>query len=368
MNLNRHNYEEFFLMYADNELTAADRKAVELFVQQNPDLKPELDLLVQAVLPAHTINFENKKELLKLENHQQALLLDYLDGELSNAADAENLVSASPAAKKEWDLLQQTKLKDEKIVFEGKENLYRKAPARVAQIKWWRAAAAVLLLGIGGWIFYNNINSGNISPEIITNINPVPEKTNSNSTVNNTPVVENNLTPATVVQPAVRASEKELSHNNQAAVYKHPVSTLPEKINKTPDKKDNSLVIKEYKKPDNNLPKVPLQIINNNQSNQNDMAIVTPSNSEVNNTGKTDAVAIKSVDKTETNIIKPTLFVEPGAEEEKNDDRFFYAKQEDVKRSKVGGFFKKVKRMVERSANIKTGNSIRVANIEFTSL
>ncbi len=47
MIINRHNYEEFFLLYIDNELDGGQQTAVEKFVEQNPDLGKELEMLKQ---------------------------------------------------------------------------------------------------------------------------------------------------------------------------------------------------------------------------------------------------------------------------------------------------------------------------------
>ena len=52
--INRHNYEEYFILYMDNELGSEERRMVEAFVQQHPDLKEELDNLLQYKLAPDT--------------------------------------------------------------------------------------------------------------------------------------------------------------------------------------------------------------------------------------------------------------------------------------------------------------------------
>jgi hypothetical protein len=68
MNINRHNYETFFLLYIDHELSVVERKAVDEFVQANPDLEEELVMLQQSILPTDRIVFEDKGSLLFRKN------------------------------------------------------------------------------------------------------------------------------------------------------------------------------------------------------------------------------------------------------------------------------------------------------------
>ena len=56
--LTRDNYEEYFLLYVDNELTPEQKAAVEAFVLLHPDLKDELDLLCGTRLPAEVLSFD----------------------------------------------------------------------------------------------------------------------------------------------------------------------------------------------------------------------------------------------------------------------------------------------------------------------
>ena len=66
MNITRHNCEEFFILYLDNELSSDDRTRVESFVNENPDLKNEFELLLQSrMTPDHELVFDGKQQLFK---------------------------------------------------------------------------------------------------------------------------------------------------------------------------------------------------------------------------------------------------------------------------------------------------------------
>ena len=172
--ITRHNYEEFFLLYADNELSPAERKDVEDFVLENADLEAELTMLQQARLePENFLVFENKELLLKQTaensfidhtNYEEYFLL-YIDNELDekNRKAVEKFVNQNPSVLQELELLQQTLIQPEAtIVFEGKEILYKKEEdEKVILFPWFRVAAAAIVLLAVGLLIFNNITKHN---------------------------------------------------------------------------------------------------------------------------------------------------------------------------------------------------------------
>lgn len=164
MNINRYNYEEFFLLYVDNELTKAERAEVEAFVHDNPDLEEELVMLRQTTLrPDAAITFQGKQDLLKPENagfinetNYEEFFILYVDGELPPAArrEVEAFAATQPHLQQELNLLQQTKLEPEQeVVFPDKSVLYKQPEKErpIIFMAWQRAVAvaAMILLALG---------------------------------------------------------------------------------------------------------------------------------------------------------------------------------------------------------------------------
>jgi hypothetical protein len=177
------NYEEWFVLYMDNELAAAQKKMVEDFLLLHPHLQEELDLLLDTRLPQEEVIFSGKEELLapsmKLNNVEEALLL-YLDNELPAAETkkVEERLASDKNFRLQYQLLQKTKPDAaEVILYPNKEELYRRADRRVLFPVWMRAAAALVLLLTGGYFFVLNQNADIVAPDNVVIIeNPLETK------------------------------------------------------------------------------------------------------------------------------------------------------------------------------------------------
>ncbi|MFM6924990.1 MAG: hypothetical protein ACKOU7_05770 [Ferruginibacter sp.] len=385
MQINRHNYESFFLLYVDKELSAADRKAVEVFVRENPDLQMELSLLQQTVVTDDDIVL-NKKDWLYMEEDISALqenLLLYADGELSPADKntVESLLNTNVSAKAEWNILQQTKLQpDMTVVFEEKTLLYRKEGGKVVGFKWWRVAAAAVLLGFGLWTgvsVYKNNTPGAAGSEVAVQENKtgsqqgrtgtVAEVKQATTTVDNT-VAENNN--------ATTSRQTNSGSGEKAATPVEKVNNAENQNSTTSDqaitKQNNS-----PKKPDNNLPKPYFENINNTRSNETIAANVSSeNNNSVRVSGNNDAVVklnskenkvvVADIDnsKTNTNLAAVQVVNTNTAEGDNNNSRYLNVDDNKGKRSALGGFIRKAKRVLERTTNVKTGEGITIAGFE----
>ncbi len=102
-------------------------------------------------------------------NNYETFFLLYLDGELTAAeqAEVENFLTTHADLQKEFSLLQFTIQRPADTVFEPKELLYRREEKRkIIPIYWSRIAAALLLILAGGWFMLTLLNNHKQSKSI----------------------------------------------------------------------------------------------------------------------------------------------------------------------------------------------------------
>jgi anti-sigma factor RsiW len=169
--ITRDNYEEFFLLYIDNELSLAARSAVEQFVDENPDLREEWETFLQCrVQPEAESVFRHKDELLKGEH--ETLFLSYVDGELDaeDRSGVEDMIGRDPSSAAELQRLLLTVSKpDLSVVFPDKESLYRtERRRRPVLLLWMRAGVAAAVLTVGALLFLNRPHGKGSLPVAVT--------------------------------------------------------------------------------------------------------------------------------------------------------------------------------------------------------
>jgi hypothetical protein len=190
--INLENYEEYFLLYVDNELTEAEKKSVEFFVARHPELMEEWTMLMETKLEPENITTDLKKDLYRSTETEgidasnfETFQLSWLDDEL-NEKDRhaiEMYTSLHPDAAANMELLAKTKLPQEVISFPDKSLLHRttSTPASVVTFNWYRMAVAAAIIVAAGLWFINKPVEEEI-PAALVPIAQVPKTSDSNDT------------------------------------------------------------------------------------------------------------------------------------------------------------------------------------------
>ena len=241
MKIDRHNYEEYFLLYVDNELSVEQKNEVELFVKQNPDLEEELIMLQQSrLIPDDNVVFHDKHLLIKetsnatigLDNYEEWLTL-YVDNELrqEDKARVEKFIAEHPHIRQQLSLFQQTKLVPEEIVFTNKRVLYRTEKARLISIQWWRVAAAAILIVAAGITTYSVLHtSKHATPDLATAKKQEPGK----QTTRNTTTQKNATAPVdhekAIVITTTSVNKPQLKEKSARRTEKSPTAVQSQQL------------------------------------------------------------------------------------------------------------------------------------------
>jgi hypothetical protein len=347
MKIDRHNYEEFFLLYIDNELSVEEKKQVDEFVQANRDLAEELSLLMQARLdPAENIIFSNKEFLFKTAatyqgpDFEEDLIL-YLDNELTGEArrNFEVLLATEPVMRENFDMFSQSKLDpSDKIIFGDKKSLYRKEEKTpVIGLAWWRvAAAAILILAAGLSTYKIVINRSSLSSvakiqePIHVQQTPAPSNEIKN-TPGNVAANERSSLPSNERNPDIAEVKKqdviEVSHNKLS--------------------KDPAIIIN----PENKI--IPVDALVNTQDKPTSTAVINTMQGTVSKTSTQDLSLSNAVNLHEK-VLAKQIINEPVVTKIEDETLNNYASTSENK--KLRGFFRKATRFIEHTTKINPAN------------
>ena len=133
MQIDRSNYEIWFIDWLDGNLNSIQVEQLKLFLAQNQDLKEEFSDLTPVNLVSSGISFRYKEHLKKSPSdispsQFEYLCAAYLENDLTNSQQTElkEIVNADPDKKKRFDLIQKTILAPATIRFKHKDHLLKR--------------------------------------------------------------------------------------------------------------------------------------------------------------------------------------------------------------------------------------------------
>lgn len=128
MNINKHNYEAFFLDYYEGKLTPNEVAELLLFIEQHPEVKEDFDSFENITLDNSSFVFENKEELKKeiTFNNKDEYFIKAIEGNITKTENEllNSFLKQHPQSFYELELYKKTKLYPElNIVFDNKDTL-----------------------------------------------------------------------------------------------------------------------------------------------------------------------------------------------------------------------------------------------------
>lgn len=215
MKITRENYEPFFLDYLEGNLEEHLVDDFIEFLQQNPDLKNELQLFETVTIPAEELKFPEKNMLYRNKYDQPEIFeqtsIAWLEGDLSisEAGEFMSYIEKNPKRKKELSRYELTRIRpDLSVTFSKKDKLYPQPVIR--QIKFWTMrVAAVLLVATALWILWPSDTDENVDQPAISELIPGNEATENHEPIDNKVInlqnADKNLTAQE--KPAIKRNE-----------------------------------------------------------------------------------------------------------------------------------------------------------------
>ena len=340
--INLSNYEEYFLLYIDNELSREACEAVEAFVREHPHLAAELEILQDTKLPpADAVIFDDKTTLYKatdncinINNHEEYFLL-HTDKELSatQEAEVEQFVLQHPQYQEEFLLLQKARLTPEVIECPDKHRLYKQPGKRVVPLYITRMAVAAAVAGVV-------VLAGNFLLNGKGNHTQVAVKTPQHK------AVEQTATPGkqtTVDLPEERQKDVAVTKNETKKQVQAPVKAS-KVVNTKPLQPDNKQVndyepvvahIDPLPAIQQTIPTPDNMIASNNATPKQEHTTVLKPLEEVNEDKYASTVMYVSNNDASA---KPAVYKELNTDE---DDQTLYIGALQLNKAKVNGLFKK---------------------------
>jgi len=159
MKITRDNYESWFVDFLDGNLDDESRKQLFVFLEHNPDLAEELNLLDNIHLEPETLTFQQSDHLLKSEAdlmgipYADFLLIKQMEEGLSDTEKKEldKLIGQDDRLIKRGMEYQNAHLSGEAISYQGKDSLMKKQVIShfIPFIRTAVAAAVLVLIFLG---------------------------------------------------------------------------------------------------------------------------------------------------------------------------------------------------------------------------